>query len=136
MSAEQTTGSVGKVVQVIGPVVDVEFTGEVAKDTAQRLADALGEVFGSPPAETWVKVHTLEQHRYAENHSTLAAGIRPVWVKVLKGTAPVGDEAAVLALSIADAVAAACRLPVGNIHVIFEPDALGRVAFGGRLAGR
>jgi phenylpyruvate tautomerase PptA (4-oxalocrotonate tautomerase family) len=99
----------------------------------QQLADALGEIFGSPPGTTWVAVEDLARDRYAENGAVLAAHVRP---PVVDGLARAGAEPAARrseARALAEAVAHALGRPAENTHVLSQPPAAGRIAFGGRL---
>jgi phenylpyruvate tautomerase PptA (4-oxalocrotonate tautomerase family) len=59
------------------PIVDVEIVGSesVGRDLAARLAEMAGQVFGSPPASTWVRVRLLPRHLYAENATELGCGV-------------------------------------------------------------
>jgi phenylpyruvate tautomerase PptA (4-oxalocrotonate tautomerase family) len=57
-----------------------------------------------------------------------------VFVRVLAGGND-SPERAELAARVADAVTALLRRPAERVHVILEPDADGRVYFGGRAGG-
>ena len=119
------------------PTLDVEIVGEVSGDVgqglAQRLADATGEVLGSRSQGTWVKVRFLEEEAYAENGGGPPDGVLPVLVSVLQFERPEGRQLSRLASSLTQAVAEACERPMENVHVVFEPPAAGRIAFGGLL---
>ncbi|MBM3892645.1 MAG: hypothetical protein FJ388_26300, partial [Verrucomicrobia bacterium] len=73
------------------PILDVEIVGRLTegmhRDLARRIADAAGEVLGSGPQATWVKLRFLDEHAYAENGGGLPSGVRPVLVSVLQGGA-------------------------------------------------
>ena len=120
------------------PVLDVELIRGAAvperAGLARRLADAAGAIFGSAPGETWVRVREVATIDYAENASdAAAAGIQPVFVRVLKRAQP---DAAAMTLEIealTSAIAAETGRSRDQVHVVYEPPAAGRAAFGGRL---
>src|SRR6266566_4454697 len=76
------------------PIITVELvveTGEsLAPGLAQAVADAVGRTLDSPPGQTWVRLHTLDRHQYAENDSSLNVGELPVFVNVLERHVPGG----------------------------------------------
>ncbi|MCZ6618282.1 MAG: hypothetical protein O7E57_09120 [Gammaproteobacteria bacterium] len=120
------------------PIVDIELlrdktSATLEEDLPQRIADGLGDVFQTQPAQTWVKIHHHQRVDYAENHSILPFEISPVMVKVLKSTIPEGEALKEEARRVAETVAAICSCPVSNVHVLYEPEAAGRIAFGGVL---
>lgn len=100
----------------------------------QALADRLGDLFGSDPGSTWIRVSCLPRSDYAENRVRLAVTTRPVFVEVLRRSLPDAAALDVEADRIAEAVAGALARPKENIHVIYLPPGEGRVAFGGRLS--
>lgn len=116
------------------PIVDIELVvreGEVLADAmASTLADALGEVFGVEPGRLWVRVRTLPDSQYAEN---LSAPPHPVFVTLLLGEHPRLDLRKLQMRQVAEVVGRTCRCPVENVHVLLEPPARGRIAFGGEL---
>jgi hypothetical protein len=79
-----------------------------------------------------VKLHGLPANLYAENGEEQTS-IYPVFVKIIKSTLPnitkLQDEANRISIAVANIV----ERPAENVHVIFEPDGTGRVAFGGKL---
>ena len=113
------------------PIVDVEIVGG-GEETglAQALADDVGHVFEAQPGRVWVRLRSLEASRYAENG---AAAPRPVFVCVLAFAPPEGEAMDDLVARLTEAVARRTGRPPENVHVLFEPAARGRVAFGGRL---
>ena len=117
------------------PIVDVEIVGSesVASDLAGRLADMAAQVFGGPPASTWVRVRLLPRHLYAENGTETPEGWQSVFVTVLKAQRPTGADLAADVRALTEGVAAICDRPPENVHILYEPDAQGRIAFGGRL---
>lgn len=118
------------------PIVEVEIVGVTdaeAAACAQPIADALGVVFGSGRAATWVKMRGLPAACFAENDEAAPPGRDAVFVTVLKRTVP---EPAVLAMEVArvcDVVSTACGRPRERVHVLYAPPAAGRLAFGGRV---
>ena len=116
------------------PIVDVELVGEtlVTAATTQRLADAVGEALASRPGGTWVRVRMLERGQYAENGG-MPEGVQPVFVTVLERKRPTGQDLADRVSRVTAAVAGVMGRDPENVHVLFEDDAAGRLAFGGRL---
>jgi phenylpyruvate tautomerase PptA (4-oxalocrotonate tautomerase family) len=118
------------------PILDVEIVtepGESLKDDlARQLADLAGDILGSERGGTWVKVQTLPREQYAEN-GDLLADIRPVFVSVLMGQHPSQETMKQQAERLAAAFAQACGRPKENVHVLYQPNAGGRIAFGGKL---
>ncbi len=115
------------------PIVDVEQVGdrEPGSDAARRLADGLGEVFGSPAGSTWVRLRPLPRTQYAENGVDDAP--EPVFVQVLMSRQPVGDVTAELSRAVAGCVADVLEVERTFVHVLFAPSGAGRIAFGGEL---
>lgn len=120
------------------PIVDVELVGavpaEVGSGLAQRLADRVGDVLGSRPQGTWIRLRFLAEQNYAENlDGPPPERIEPVFVSILQAELPPEQQLAELAGRLATAIGAACSRPVANVHVLFEAAAVGRLAFGGKL---
>lgn len=117
------------------PIIEVELVGDSAGSSsmAGELADALALALEARPDGTWVKVAVLPEALYAEGGGGPAVGIRPVFVRIVKAELAVGTELQAQALRVADAVSAVCGRPRENVHVIYEPQARGRIAFGGQL---
>lgn len=119
------------------PIVDVELVvdaGQIlAAGLAARLADAVGTVFGTPVGRTWVRLRALPASQYAENGGGPHGGIRPVFVSVLKSVRPEGERLRDETRLLTEAIAAVCDRPAENVHVLWLPDAKGRMAFGGTL---
>jgi len=118
------------------PILEVEIVlkpGELLTgDIAARLAGAAGAIFASRPRGTWVRVRALDAALYAENDAGASPGVFPVFVSVLKSELDVQrmqDEAS----RLAEAISGICNRPMENVHVLFEPAARGRIAFGGIL---
>lgn len=118
------------------PILDIEVmvgSGELLPDDlAVRLARAAAEALEARPEGTWVKLRSLKRSRYAEGDGGPPAGVRPVFVSVLK--AELGSATALegAAARLATAVGRLCDRPQENVHVLFEPEAADRIWFGGR----
>ena len=104
-------------------------------DLPRRLADAAADVFGAAAGTVWVRLQRIAAADYAENGTAAADTPRPAWVRVLQATPAEGERRAVEALALAHALAPLLARPAERIHLIYEPPAAGRVAFGGRLRG-
>jgi phenylpyruvate tautomerase PptA (4-oxalocrotonate tautomerase family) len=118
------------------PIVDIEVVGTTEAEAArwtQPIADALGAIFGSGHGETWVRMHVLSAGCFAENNDPAPAGREAVFVTVLKRAIPPTAVLEMEAARIAEAVASACGRLRERVHVLYEPPAGGRIAFGGRL---
>jgi phenylpyruvate tautomerase PptA (4-oxalocrotonate tautomerase family) len=118
------------------PILDVELVtglGELLEDgLARRLADIAGDIFGSERGGTWVKVRTLPSGQYGENGDP-PADVRPVFVSVLMGQSPSEGNIRHQAERLSASFAQACGRPKENIHILYQPSAAGRIAFGGEL---
>jgi phenylpyruvate tautomerase PptA (4-oxalocrotonate tautomerase family) len=119
------------------PIVTVEVVveagGSIAPDLARALANGVGRVFGSPPGQTWVRLHTLDKTRYAENDSSLEASELPVFVTVLKREPLSGHALETEVASLTEAIARAVGRPPASVHLEYAPEAVSRLAFGGKL---
>ena len=118
------------------PIVDIEIVlraneiirGEIVSD----LADELGDIFHSAHGGTWIKVRGLPVDQYAENGGT-PKGIYPIFVTVIKAELPSLEEMQIEVEKITGAVAQICGRPSENVHIIYQPAARRRVAFGGKI---
>src|SRR3989337_2623667 len=119
------------------PILEVDFIcldeRSTSSDLARRIVDGAAEVFGSSPGETWVRLNLVDRSRYAENGGGPPEGVLPVIVRVLKRRSPRGASLASEGEGPTQAIAKACERPPGNVHLIYAPDAEGRVAFGGHI---
>ena len=102
-------------------------------DAVQRLADAAGKVFDTPPGKTWVKINPIPRHYWAQNKTTLDSYVGPVVVTVLKRTRPAPDMIEAEATQLTKVVAGVLDRPQENVHIKYESDAVGRVMYGGKL---
>ncbi len=121
------------------PILDVELVQAAGERPAAgmpaALAEAAAKVLASRPGGTWVRLRTLERSRYAENGGVLDPDVRPVFVTVLRSVLPPPQELEREAAALAAAIAGVCGRPQENVHILYEPPAAARIAFGGRLLG-
>jgi phenylpyruvate tautomerase PptA (4-oxalocrotonate tautomerase family) len=101
--------------------------------SAAALANAAAEVFGSPPGRTWVRLRSLPAAAYAENGEVAPPAELPVFVSVLQARPPTGDRLVAEVAALTSAVAAQTGRDAAQVHVTYEPPAVGRQAFGGQL---
>lgn len=113
------------------PLIDITLIGEVGAAPAPcaELAQAIGQALGAAEGSVWVTLTQRPAGDYAENGPPPEP--LPVFVRVLAHGDEPGRRAA-QARAIAAAVAARLGRPGERVHVIFEPDAAGRVYFGGQ----
>ena len=119
------------------PILDIEI---IASDSAlglpanltQSLADEAAQIFGSPQEMVWVKVRVIPSDQYAENGGK-PEGVYPVFVTVLKSRVPKGSALENEITGLTQVIANALNCPVENVHIFYQPDGAGRVAFGGKL---
>ncbi len=115
------------------PILRVEIIGEVHESIrpglAQRIADRAGACLESRPQGTWVRVTYLPVDQYAENGAV--DQYQPVFVSLLQADVPVGDARAEQMVRLTQAIATACDRPAEHVHILIEPPAAGRIAFGG-----
>ena len=119
------------------PIVDIELvTGdpEAGRSQLQTLVDELGNLFGSEPGGTWVKVRSMNPAAYAENEVSEETRHLPTFVNVLRHQLPDVDERRREMASIAEIVARTLLRRRENVHVLYAPPAEGRIGFGGELA--
>jgi phenylpyruvate tautomerase PptA (4-oxalocrotonate tautomerase family) len=97
----------------------------------QRLADRLGVIFKSEPGTTWVKLKYLAPSNYAENDVSTNGSMEPTFVSILLRSLPSEATLERIAQNVSTEVSSVLARPSMNTHVFFEPEGLGRVAFGG-----
>ena len=117
-------------------IVDRDSSRAVGSHVTQSLADQLGDIFGSAPGTTWVKISRVHESEYAENRVRPDKSVKPTFIEILKRELPSEDELAIEATKIAKVVADVLERPEQNTHVIYLPEGAGRVAFGGNLVRR
>ena len=99
---------------------------------ARRIADAVAEALGAPPESVWVRLTTIAPGDYAENGGA-PTDASPVFVTILEKAPPRGAALAAEVAALTTAIAGACGRSANDIHLIYEPPGLDRVAFGGRI---
>lgn len=118
------------------PILDVEIVlrpdERPAPGLAADIADRCGAVFGSPPGNTWVKLHLLPRDCYAENGGP-SDEVYPVFVSVLKAHLPALEALSLEAAHLTATIAQTTGRPEEHIHVIYLSAGAGRVAFGGQI---
>ena len=119
------------------PILEVEIVlrpGEVVDVSLPNvIADATAGALGSRPGGTWVRLRTLSHEHYAEDTGGPPLGVYPIFVSVLKADVPPPDQLAAEVSRLTQAIAQACDRPAENVHILYQPPARGRIAFGGRL---
>jgi len=119
------------------PILDIEIvasnsTLELPADLTQSLADTIAQVFGTPQGTVWVKVRVIPSEQYAEDNGT-PLGVYPVFVTVLKSSVPEGSALKNEIAQLTQIIAKVLNRPDTNVHIFYQPDGTGRVAFGGKL---
>jgi len=118
------------------PIVDIELVAgdpEEGRGQLQTLVDELGDLFGSGPGGTWVKLRSTDPAGYAENQ--VAAGTYgPTFVNIQRLQLPDEDERRREMAAVAEIVARTLNRRRENVHVLYAPSAKGRIGFGGELA--
>lgn len=119
------------------PILRIEIVREGSQPQepglAASLADGLAPLFGDDPERTWVKLAYIEPGHYAEGGGGPKAGVQPVFISLLMARLPELEERERLAAKIARVVGKLMGRPAENVHLVFEAEAIGRVAFGGSL---
>jgi phenylpyruvate tautomerase PptA (4-oxalocrotonate tautomerase family) len=119
------------------PILDVEIVAPdpdqgLPADLTQSLADESAKVFGGPRGTVWVKIRIISPANYAEDYGK-PEDVYPVFVSVLKSQVPEGSALEDEIRRLTQVIASVLNRPQENIHLFYQPDAAGRVAFGGRL---
>ena len=120
------------------PIVDIEVVTNTSepvpgKEQLQALADELGDLFGSGPGDTWIRLRSIDRSGYAENRTRVDGSVRPTFVSVLRYELPDAVELRREMAGIAESVARILDRPRENVHVLYSPGAKGRIGFGGKL---
>jgi len=110
-------------------VIEVVELGRECPILCQQLADACAQTLQSGPSGLWIKLRELKLWQYAEN----GPATRPVFVSLTLADPPASP--AQLLEKLAATVAGCLDRPVESVHVVLEPPARGRIAFGGKLSG-
>jgi phenylpyruvate tautomerase PptA (4-oxalocrotonate tautomerase family) len=127
------------------PILDIEIvapdsTPVLPANLTQSLADEAAQVFSAQAGTVWVKTRIIPLAHYAENNET-PAGTYPVFVTVLKSRARAersrniqeGSELKNEIARLTQVIAKVLNRPETNVHIFYQPDGAGRVAFGGKL---
>lgn len=118
------------------PILDVEIVlkpdERLREGLAAEIADAAGEILGSEAGGSWVKLRELPKGRYAENEGGPPEGVWPVFVEVLIGELPQGEEMGKEAAKLAVEIGRICGRPKENVHILYLPAGAGRIFFWGR----
>lgn len=119
------------------PILDIEIftpnsTQSLPADLTQSLADETAQIFNAQAGTVWVKVQIIPLAQYAENNGA-PAGVYPVFVTVLRSRIPQGGELQNEIARLTKVIANVLNHPETNVHIVYQPDGVGRVAFGGKL---
>jgi phenylpyruvate tautomerase PptA (4-oxalocrotonate tautomerase family) len=119
------------------PILDIEIvasdsTKNLPADLTQLLADEVAQVFGTSSGRVWIKMRVISPEHYAENDGK-PEGVYPVFVTVLKSRVPEGSALENEIVGLTKLIANVLNRPEENIHIFYQPDGAGRVAFGGKL---
>ena len=117
------------------PIVDIELVGGEPMDgnLSTVLAQRLADVFGGSAGGTWVKLRSLDVAKYREGDGGPGPRVLPVFVSIVRADLPDESSLAVEISQVVHVVADACQRQAENVHVIYEPAARGRIAFGGTI---
>jgi phenylpyruvate tautomerase PptA (4-oxalocrotonate tautomerase family) len=120
------------------PIIEIELIlrpGESVPDgLAAQIANSSGEIVGTPKGGTWVKIHAIPSENYAENGAEPDDTVFPVFVSILKSRLPDPKAMQAEVTRLTETIAQICARPPENVHIIYQPPAAGRAAFGGRVA--
>ncbi len=98
-----------------------------------NIAEAAGQIFGTPAGGTWVKLHTLSYEFYAQDGAPAQDKEWPVFVTVLKAKIPEPEALEREVIHLTTEIARICRRPRESIHILYLPEGTGRMAFGDRI---
>lgn len=117
------------------PIINVEIVGSISANAnyvSQNLADVAGKIFQSGPGQTWLKLTFIPFDNYAENN--IARPLEgPTFVSIIMKDPLDDNEKAQLALNLAKEIGQILNRSIDKIHVYFNLEARGRIAFGGKL---
>ena len=119
------------------PILSVEIIGDMPESVrtglAQRIADAAGRELKSRPQSTWVKLRYISAELYAENGGGPPDGHFPVLVSLLQAEPPTAVSLPDLVQRLSRVIGKVCKRPPESVHILLEPPAAGRMAFGGKM---
>jgi len=113
-------------------IVAADSTLHLPPQLTQSLADQVAQVLDALPGRVWVKVRVIPSTQYAENGG-VPEGMYPVFVTVLRSSVPEGSALVNEIAQLTQVIANSLNRPATNVHIYYQPDAAGRVAFGGKL---
>ncbi len=116
------------------PILEIEIVGisNTYPWLARELADAAGAILSPQrPGATWVRLSFTRN--YAEGGCSALETPEPIFVKVLVAAWPPEPERATLSRQLAQAIGDTCKRSPSLVHILWEPPAAGRLAFGGEL---
>jgi phenylpyruvate tautomerase PptA (4-oxalocrotonate tautomerase family) len=127
------------------PILDIEIVASdltpnpsagsghsLPANLAQLLADETAQIFDAPVGTVWVKLQVIPSAAYAEN-GRIPGNTYPVFVTVLKSRVQKGGELEDEVARLTQVIAKILSRPEENVHIFYQPDGVGRVAFGGKL---
>jgi len=119
------------------PILDIEvvLAAKQAIDPswAQSIADIVGDVLGTESGRTWVRLRALAPSQYAEQGTEPPATPHPIFVSILQSHLPDLERKRQLAERLAHAIGRVCGRAHENVHILWLPEGVERVAFGGAL---
>jgi phenylpyruvate tautomerase PptA (4-oxalocrotonate tautomerase family) len=121
------------------PIIEFQIIGNLEisdkKDFRKELINGLANIFGSENKSVWCKFNFIPVENYIENdNSGLSIPLPlPIFLKILNYQNKSIEECKKEAIIISEFVSKVCNRPKENIHILYEPSAKGRIAFGGIL---
>ena len=119
------------------PIFNIEIVSFAREQQEAALAgiiaDKAGDIFSSVPGRTWVKIRWLSAEQYAENGGGPPENVRPVFVEILLSELPNPEEMKRQINLLTETISQLCNRPPENVHILYQPAAKGRMAFGGRI---
>lgn len=119
------------------PILEIEIVTKDANSNlpaglTQSLADEAAQVFNAPAGTVWIKLRVIPSACYAEDGGK-PDSVQPVFVSVLKSRVPEENALEDEISKLTRAIAAILNRPEANIHILYQANASGRAAFGGKL---
>lgn len=117
------------------PIVTIEIFGGLGRRAgklAQALADECSPAFPPNHREVWLHLRLVPGENWTVSNRSIR-GPLPVFVHVVREVNPRGAKLRREIERLTGAVARVTGRPQKQVHVIYEPSAKGRMAFGGRL---
>lgn len=117
------------------PILLIEMVGELSaprEDFAKELANACSPAFPPEHGEVWVQLRFVPRQNWAISGRE-STETSPVFVHVLREVNPKGEALNQEVRGLTSAVARLTGRSLEDVHILYEPSAQGRMAFGGRL---